>query len=289
VASLAGLAPADIVPPAATPGPRADSTVWLTHTWRFDPTSRIGQLARRIVSGDTQDLAEWLAQGERGSEVYWLRDTPDQRDAVAEAALEGYAEYLRCIRQGERDPRRLREVFDRFRVLCAVRDGRTGTRALNRLIAAQVAAAAHAAGEGGASAWTTGRAVMVLRNDPALRLFNGDIGLVARNADGQPRVYFPTEAGGLRDIAPARLPEHETAFAMTVHKAQGSEFDRVLVVLPGAGSPVLSRELVYTAVTRARRGVVLAAGDVAIDAGGTRVCGDRLRRWLRQMRTFTLS
>ncbi|MFN7750701.1 MAG: AAA family ATPase, partial [Pseudomonadota bacterium] len=161
VASLAGLAPADIVPPAAAPGPRADSTVWLTHTWRFDPASRIGQLARRIVHGDTQDLAEWLAQGERGSEVYWLRDTPDQRDAVAEAALEGYAEYLRCIRQGERDPRRLREVFDRFRVLCAVRDGRTGTRALNRLIAAQVAAAAHAAGEGGASAWTTGRAVMV--------------------------------------------------------------------------------------------------------------------------------
>jgi exodeoxyribonuclease V alpha subunit len=74
-------------------------------------------------------------------------------------------------------------------------------------------------------------------------------------------VYFPTEAGGLRDIAPARLPDHETAFAMTVHKAQGSEFDHAVLALPPAGGPLLTRELIYTAITRARqRFTLLEAG-----------------------------
>jgi exodeoxyribonuclease V alpha subunit len=100
---------------------------------------------------------------------------------------------------------------------------------------------------------------MVLRNDPLLRLFNGDIGFVLPAADGAPLVHFPATDGGWRSVAPQRLPACETAYAATVHKSQGSEFDAVLAVLPAQPSRVLGRELLYTAITRARRHVAVAA------------------------------
>jgi exodeoxyribonuclease V alpha subunit len=107
---------------------------------------------------------------------------------------------------------------------------------------------------------------MVLRNDPALQLFNGDVGLTLPDAQGRLHVHFPGPDGGLRAVSPARLPPHETAFAITIHKSQGSEFDRVLVMLPAQAHRVLTRELLYTAVTRARTGVVLAGGAEALAA-----------------------
>ena len=104
---------------------------------------------------------------------------------------------------------------------------------------------------------------MVLRNDPVLKLFNGDIGITLPDENGTLMVAFPDAAGDFRCVAPVRMPEHQTAFAMTVHKAQGSEFDEVLVLLPQKRSPVLTRELLYTAVTRARQQVTLVcSGDV---------------------------
>ena len=113
----------------------------------------------------------------------------------------------------------------------------------------------------GASPWFAGRPVLVPANDYVLRLFNGDIGIALPDASGELLVHFPdaTAPGGFRAIAPVRLPRHETAFAMTVHKSQGSEFDGVLVMLPQQRSRVLTRELLYTAITRARRGVALVA------------------------------
>ena len=100
---------------------------------------------------------------------------------------------------------------------------------------------------------------MVLRNDPALSLFNGDIGLTLPDpaADGALRVFFPAPHGTWRTLAPTRLPEHQTAYAMTVHKAQGSEFEHALLLLPDLGSRVLTRELLYTAVTRVRQRLTL--------------------------------
>jgi exodeoxyribonuclease V alpha subunit len=98
---------------------------------------------------------------------------------------------------------------------------------------------------------------MVTRNDYVIRLFNGDVGIVFPDlADSNnQRVYFPSAESSFRKILPLQLPEHETAYAMTVHKSQGSEFDRVLLLLPDRESPVLSRELFYTAITRARKRV----------------------------------
>jgi exodeoxyribonuclease V alpha subunit len=114
--------------------------------------------------------------------------------------------------------------------------------------------------------WPDGLLVMVAANDYAVRLYNGDIGLVALDEEGRPRIHFPDpQKGGMRSIAPVRLPPYEPAFAMTVHKSQGSEFDHVLLVLPETDLLVLTRELLYTAITRARQKVTLI-GDPEIFA-----------------------
>jgi exodeoxyribonuclease V alpha subunit len=118
----------------------------------------------------------------------------------------------------------------------------------------------------GASPWFAGRPVLVLRNDPLLHLYNGDIGITLPDASGELKVFFPTPDGGFRALAPVRLPPHETAYAMTVHKSQGSEFDAVLVLLPAEPQRVLTRELLYTAVTRARQHVSVCAGVPVLSA-----------------------
>jgi exodeoxyribonuclease V alpha subunit len=159
--------------------------------------------------------------------------------------------------------------FDRSRILCAVRHGPLGVATVNRM-AEQILDAhglLHWRGP-----WYRGRPVLVSRNDYQLKLFNGDIGIAW---DDAPRpetgrmslgVMFPTESGELRRIVPSRLPEHEAVYAMTVHKAQGSEFDRVLLILPDKDLAVLSRELLYTAITRARKRVEIWARREAIEA-----------------------
>jgi exodeoxyribonuclease V alpha subunit len=104
---------------------------------------------------------------------------------------------------------------------------------------------------------------MVLRNDYNLNLFNGDIGIALPDESGTMKVHFPDSMGGYRTIAPIRLAAHETAFAMTVHKSQGSEFDTIMLVLPAHESRAVSRELFYTAITRARNeGIVVGDQDV---------------------------
>jgi exodeoxyribonuclease V alpha subunit len=108
--------------------------------------------------------------------------------------------------------------------------------------------------------WYPGRPVIVRSNDYGLQLFNGDIGLALPDETGQLMVWFAAGSGdAFRAVAPARLPAHDTCLAMTVHQSQGSEFESVDLVLPEAPSPVLTRELVYTGLTRARSAVTLHA------------------------------
>jgi len=120
--------------------------------------------------------------------------------------------------------------------------------------------------------WYEGRPVMVTRNDYGLRLFNGDVGIALADpdADGAIRVFFPSPDGSMRKFEPYRLPEHETVFAMTVHKSQGTEFDHVLLILPEGDARVLTRELLYTGLTRARKRVDCWAGAEALRAALSR-------------------
>ncbi|NLY58867.1 MAG: ATP-binding domain-containing protein, partial [Gammaproteobacteria bacterium] len=146
-------------------------------------------------------------------------------------------------------------------VLCAVRKGPWGVEGLNQNIARLLHRRGLLPEPGG---WYEGRPVLVTRNDYSLGLMNGDIGIALRVREpalhpGEPeslvlRVAFPRNdgSGGIRFVLPSRLSDVETVFAMTVHKSQGSEFSHALLVLPDSRSPLLTKELVYTAVTRAR-------------------------------------
>ena len=240
--------------------PLRDSVVWLTRSFRFAADSGIALAAADVRDGRSDDLLQRLRQGEDAA-LHWLDDGNAAPTAATwQCMRDGYADYLQAVRDGGQDIATITRAFERFRVLCAVREGRRGVEAINRQLADEARALL---APGSTTPWFSGRPVMVLRNDPLLKLFNGDIGITLPGADGAPLVHFADAAGGFRAVPALRLPPHETAFAMTVHKAQGSEFDEVLVLLPAQRSRVLTRELLYTALTRARRRVLLSS-DAAV-------------------------
>jgi len=146
------------------------------------------------------------------------------------------------------------QMFERFRILCALRKGPFGSVALNNLIEQVLKAEKLIEPD---KEWYSGRPILITSDDYHLGLFNGDVGIVLPDsgANNELRVFFPTAGGTQRKLHPLRLPEHETVYAMTVHKSQGSEFDRLLLLLPETASLILTRELIYTGITRARKSV----------------------------------
>ena len=184
-------------------------------------------------------------------------------DAVLAQALPAY----RSV-QAAADAAAALQAARAFRVLTAVRDGPAGSLTLNALIGSALDPARR--GDG----FYVGRLVLINENSYRHQLFNGDIGVVWPDEFGELRVWFDAE-GGPRAWLPAALPAHESAFALTVHKSQGSEFTRVLFALPERGARVLSRELLYTGITRCRREVTLWAAEDVLRAGIAR----RAQRW----------
>lgn len=259
---------ARIVPPAARRAtPLAGSAVWLAESYRFSAASGIGRLAAGINAGAGEDVLAWLRDGQDAS-VEWLEDGGAAPGAVSLARMdEGYAGYLDAVRAYAGDPAPVFAAFDDFRVLCAVHEGPRGVGAINERLSRRARAAlAHPLDPGAPSPWYPGRPVIVLKNDYVLRLYNGDVGICLPDAAGELRIVFAESAGGWRELAPLRLPRHDTAFAMTVHKSQGSEFAQVLLLLPAMPGPVMTRELLYTGVTRAVREVALAGGSAVFVA-----------------------
>jgi exodeoxyribonuclease V alpha subunit len=244
------------------PGLPRDCAVWLTRNFRFAGDSGIGRLAAEINAGDAAAALARL-RADRDASLAWIEDADPLPGAAAMARIHaGYAGYLAAMGGDTEDLAAVFQAFARFRVLCAVRAGQRGVEALNRMLGVWFRRSLdHPLDPGERSEWYPGRPVMVLRNDYVLKLFNGDIGIVLPDASGTLMVYFPDQETGFRSVAPLRLPEHETAFAMTVHKSQGSEFDAVLLLLPAEHNRVLTRELVYTGITRARERMTLVAGD----------------------------
>ncbi|WP_206952710.1 AAA family ATPase [Trinickia acidisoli] len=271
--------------------PLVDCVIWLERNYRFGLDSAIGRLSLAIRRGDARAAFDAL-----GVDASVGRDVPRELDlfdapvdgapaqldedagpSLAPRTLErlaqGFAPYVQALAtalaQPQPDCGPLFDALNAFRVLCATRLGARGVEALNAQMAEHVRRAARVPLAVGTS-WFAGRAVMVARNDYALGLFNGDIGIALPTREGALRVYFRTADGGVRAVTPAALPPHDTAFALTVHKSQGSEFDHAALVLPASTSRVLTRELVYTAVTRARKTVrVVGAREVLAEAIAT--------------------
>lgn len=295
------------------PGGQAldQAVVKLRVSHRFGAHSGIGRLAEAVNAGDVGALAALraapppdLAFAELGADPSALGPlvldgalpfppAPGQvRAGGKRPAHHGYRHYLTVLRR--RKPAAtaapeamdawacaVLEAFNAFQLLCAVRRGPAGLESLNT----QVAALLHAEGLIPADqGWYLGRPVMVTRNDYGLNLMNGDVGITlaqpvpggARN-EWALRVAFAAAAGGIRWVLPSRLQSVETAYAMTVHKSQGSEFAHAALVVPAHLNRALTRELVYTAVTRARSLLTLAnLGD------GPGVLEEAIRRTLQR-------
>ncbi|WJN59479.1 exodeoxyribonuclease V subunit alpha [Pseudomonas sp. SO81] len=221
-----------------------DAVVLLTHSHRFAGDSGIGELARRINGGDAAGTLNLLREGR--ADLAWQAE-PSQ-PALLERLEQGYRPYLQAARKG--DPAEAFAAFNAFRALTAQREGPWGVSGINEALEARIKRRYSLAER---ERWYPGRAVMVRQNDYALGLFNGDIGICLASEYGL-RVYFEGE-DGFRAFAPARLPSHDSAFAMTVHKSQGSEFSEVLLALPESPSSLLTRALFYTGITRAKHKV----------------------------------
>ncbi|PWB35468.1 exodeoxyribonuclease V subunit alpha [Pseudomonas sp. SDI] len=258
--------------------PLAQQVVMLRHSRRFGEGSGIGQLARLVNRQLAPEARALLRKGDFG-DVFSLSLSNEQDRKLDRLVLdglnrdgqgtEGYREYLQVIRQhrpssrlAADDPQwnawalRVLQAFERFQLLCAVRKGPWGVEGLNQRVGRVLSKAGLIEGD---LPWYEGRPVLMTRNDYGLGLMNGDIGIAlrlpdAQSPDGLLRVAFPRNdgRGGVRFVLPSRLNEVETVYAMTVHKSQGSEFSHTALVLPDALNPVLTKELIYTGITRAK-------------------------------------
>jgi exodeoxyribonuclease V alpha subunit len=248
----------------------AQQTVMLRESRRF--SGPIGQLALAVNAGDAWAASVLLNGAAPGQPLHWL-DAPAPAAAVRLAlhgrsgAEGGYTRYLDVLRQRPEAIDRVSHeawalsvltAFERFRLLCAVREGEWGAAGLNAAIERALVAEGRLVKRG---EWYEGRPVMVTRNDRGVGVFNGDIGIVLKPlAAGAPLRAFFLDGNAVRSVGVSRLANVETAFAMTVHKSQGSEFEHTVLVLPQEASQVLTRELVYTGITRARQAFTLVTG-----------------------------
>jgi len=228
-----------------------DSICLLQKSYRFDATSGIGQLAKAINRGDAAQV-NTLFTSACADVSYQTLNSAEAYQTMLDEVAQGYQPFLQLIRE-QAPPAEVIAAFGRYQLLCALREGPFGVQGLNQRIEQRLMQLQRIRRPGVGSRWYAGRPVMISRNDSALGLFNGDIGITLRDEEGNLRVFFPLPDGSIKAIQPSRLPSHETAWVMTVHKSQGSEFDHTALVMPTQFLPVLTRELVYTAITRARR------------------------------------
>ncbi len=246
-------------------GPAGEGIVVLERVHRYG--AGIAELAEAIRRGDG-DAAVAALGG-----VTWIADGDESLAPVRGAAVKAARAVHDAAQAGQ--ARRAIEALGSFRLLCAHRRGPHGVSGWTARVEAWL-------GHEAAIGWYVGRPLLVTENDYGLRLYNGDTGVVIADGDGQVSAAF--ERGGeIVEFSPTRLAAVDTVYAMTVHKSQGSQFDTAAVLLPEPTSPILTRELLYTAVTRARRELILVGGEEAIRAAVARpvarASGLRARLW----------
>jgi len=243
-----------------TPAPLSACIVELRKNYRFGSDNGILALSQAINDGDAErtlgllnlrPALETTQPGEAGGVTAAALPSPAQlKERLRAKTLEGLGKLVRA-----REPFAALQALNQFRILCAVRRGPFGVETVNRLVEEILSEAGLLSTR---ERWYAGRPLLVTRNDYNLKLFNGDVGIILPDeATGEPCAWFLGPDDSLRGLPPIRLPEHETVFAMTVHKSQGGEFEEVLFILPDRASPLLTRELVYTGVTRASHRVEL--------------------------------
>jgi exodeoxyribonuclease V alpha subunit len=246
------------------------NSVELKKTYRFD--TGIRHLSAAINRADTTSVWEQLTQP-GASKISLLSET------LFDYIGGMYEQYMEVAQDGSiassDDIHHVFKAFGRFQILCALHRGRRGVETMNSQVE-------YFLGRKGfncsSNSWYQGRPVLITRNDYSLDLFNGDIGIcLIDEKSGKAKVWFERSDGSLKGYFPNRLPRHETVYAMTIHKSQGSEFDEVVVVLPDSENRILSRELLYTGITRAKKVVRVAAEkgvlEMAVGTSNVRISG----------------
>jgi exodeoxyribonuclease V alpha subunit len=221
-----------------------DGVIELQKNYRFEGKG-ILELSKAVNAGES----------DRAIEIFKIGGQPDLRwqqlkmNELKRTIIEWLRDY-----PASQQPDDVFQQFDQFRILCALRHGPQGVREINALVDQFVRQKNSVSRH---DEWYIGQPLLITRNDYAIELFNGDVGIILPDPDagGELRAFFPKPDGDYRKIRPFRLPDHELAFAMTVHKSQGSEFSNVLLLLPEQDSPILTRELIYTGITRAAKKV----------------------------------
>ncbi len=275
---LASVAPGSVLGDICASAALKESVVELTESRRFEPGGPIARLSAAINDAESENDAdaawEMMCELDAGDMIK-VREVPEAfvgKDGIADselaaAVIDGYRDFTVAT-----TPEAAFEALDSFRVLCATRRGPHGVEAVNRLIEDILSGKAlprEVRGEA-ASDWRRlrisgefydHRVIMITHNDYSMGLFNGDVGIVMSDDSsakgGGLAAFFRGKTGErvCRRVPCRLLPRHETAFAVTVHKSQGSEYENILVILPNRESPVVTKELLYTAITRTRRNV----------------------------------
>jgi exodeoxyribonuclease V alpha subunit len=257
----------------------SDSLCMLKKSYRFDESSGIGVLAKAINTADVSKVKATLQHGYQ--DIKYDPLTTESYQEMIAFLVEEYTDYLNCVQNAAGIESDLIEsyalealsLFSNCRLLCAIREGDFGLSGLNQHIekalnSARIIQSRH-------DLWYVGRPVMITRNDHALVLFNGDIGITMlvseKDESGELhrylKVYFELPDGSVKAVLPSRIPEHDTAYAMTIHKSQGSEFPTTVMVLPRTYSPILTKELIYTGVTRAKNRLFIVADNAVLLKG----------------------
>lgn len=227
-----------------------DCIVNLERSYRFGPDSGIYQLSRAIKECDWESAISILKNKDY-PDVTWksIDSVKTLKIHLKRIIEEHFKKMLDTF-----SPSEALRLMDEFRILTPIREGPSGVLEINRLAENILTRGSMSLNMG---EWYHGKPIIITRNNYELELFNGDVGIVLKEASTLKdlRVYFSSEDNSIRSFHPMLIPEYETAYAMTVHKSQGSEFNKVLLILPPYDLPLLTRELLYTAVTRAKHRV----------------------------------
>ncbi|HUN53981.1 MAG TPA: exodeoxyribonuclease V subunit alpha [Smithella sp.] len=238
-----------------------DHIIYLQKNYRFPENSGIGLLSQNVKNGKSHESLEVLRAG-KYKDIHWTEITESAGlwKHFGEGVVENYRPYLEAAISGEAAPETIFNIFEKFRILCALRVGIWGTERINLYVEKVLRDAGLIQSR---DFFYEGMPVMILQNDYRSRLFNGDVGIILKDPEenNQLRVFFRDEQNAVRKYLPSALPQYETAWAMTVHKSQGSEFKKVLLVLSGRDVPFITRELIYTGITRASDNVDIWAGE----------------------------
>lgn len=263
--------------------PLQNAVVQLRVSHRFDANSGIGQLAKAVNVGDhkaAQQALQHFAEVQfhpfaKDEPIYW------QQSAWQEQIKQGFKSYSAAVSQAlrselsaDKSALQVFSAFDQFQVLVALRKGPYGVEQVNQQIVSLLrrsnllpALNSSTVGRESESLWYAGRAIIVNQNNYDLGLYNGDIGIALPYENDQLKVAFLDSNGAVRWLLPSRIPAHETAFAITVHKSQGSEFTQLCLLLPDQWQNVITRELIYTAITRAKKRFTLFASQACWQQG----------------------